>query len=96
MEQKGKDVKATVNRHNTSSKKSELLKRMDTQTHVRTIFFRICAIFLPLNAKLAKQAHLIFFAQSFLASYMFFLTISAHNSAQNFMKVNFNRAKKTF
>ena len=34
---------------------SELLKRTDPRTHVRAKFSRICAIFLLLNAKLAKQ-----------------------------------------
>ena len=35
---------------------TELLKRMDTRTHVRAKFSRICAKFKFLNAKLAKQA----------------------------------------
>ena len=36
--------------------RAELLKRTDTQTHVRAKFSRICAKFKLLNAELAKQA----------------------------------------
>ena len=73
---------------------AELLKRTDTRTHVRAKFSRICAIFLLLNANLAKQALFPIFGTLFFQILYVFLIISVHNSAQNFIKVNSDRAKK--
>ena len=81
----------------TEISSAELLKRMDTQTHVHAKKnSRICAKFWLLNAKLAKEAlfhdfgaNWIFFIQIFYV----FRTILVQTSAQKYNKLKFVRAK---
>ena len=77
---------------------AELLKRTDTQTHVRAKFFLICAKFSILNAELAKQVLFYIFGKIwkvFFEFYMFLTAISAQISAQDFIKLNSDCSKKS-
>ena len=80
-----------------SFRASELLKRMDKQTHVRAKPSWICAKFYLLITKLAKQKLFQIFwlnLTKFFSNIICFWVISVHNLAQNFMNVNSDRAKK--
>ena len=50
---------------------SEFLKRMDTRTHVRANYYRICTIFLLLKQNLQNRYFFIFSTQSDKVLYMF-------------------------
>ena len=67
------------------------------QTHVGAKFSRICAKYKLLNAELAKQALYHIFGTiglGFFQILQVFIAIFVHNSAQNLIKLNFDRAKK--
>ena len=71
---------------------TEFLKCTDTQTHIRAKFSRICAKFIFWKAKLSKQTPFHIFG-TFFQVYYVFMTILLHNSAQNYIKQNFDRPK---
>ena len=62
----------------------DFLKRMDTRMHIRAKLSWICAKFELLNLELAKQALFHIFGtilQRNLKCFMFFISISEHNSS---------------
>ena len=65
----------------------EFLKHTDTRMHVNAELSSICGTIKLLNVEFAQKALFIFLAQ-------FDKFFSAHNSAQNVIKLNSDSAKK--
>ena len=73
---------------------SELLKRTDTRMYVRAIFSKICGGKNTFQRDTCKTDIFGTIWQRFLKIICFCIAISAHNFAQNVIKLNFDCAKK--